>query len=98
MRVSTTDPTEVAASLVFVVQSPWAGLFAPNATFSPLPGMAAAVDGDEADELVGLLEQADMRMKVGTITTEATARRRRETDNRMRAILRTGLGPIQGLP
>jgi hypothetical protein len=50
---STANPTEVAASLTFVVQSPWAGLFVPNATFLPVAG--TDVDGD-ADEVVVLVE------------------------------------------
>ena len=41
VRSSTTDPTEVAASLAFVVQSPWAGLIVPNATLVDVD-----VDGD----------------------------------------------------
>ncbi len=36
--VNTTFPTAVAASLVLVVQSPWAGLFVPNATVLPVAG------------------------------------------------------------
>jgi hypothetical protein len=51
---STTKPTEVAASLVFVVQSPCMGLFLPNASLSPVDGAVTAaevadVGGSEMD-------------------------------------------------
>jgi len=54
VRVSTANPTEVAASLVFLVQSPSEGLFVPNATLVPAPGavtvaVVAVVDGTETD-------------------------------------------------
>ncbi len=41
---STAYPTEVAASLALVAQSPWAGLFVPNATLLPLAGTDVDVD------------------------------------------------------
>jgi len=59
VSLSTTNPTELAASLVFVVQSPWDGSFVPNATLSPAAGTvtageAAVVDGSETDVDAGV--------------------------------------------
>jgi hypothetical protein len=73
VRLSTTDPTEVVASLVFVVQSPWAGLFVPKATAWPLLGTVEA----EGGVVAWLLEQADTKAKVVSSKTEASAMDRR---------------------
>ena len=59
---STAEPTVVAASLVFVVQSPWAGLFVPNATV--LPGTVDA----EGVVISWLLEQANSKMDHDLVT------------------------------
>jgi len=91
VRSRTTNPTEVAASLVFVMQSPWTGLFVPNATL-----VDVEVDGDGV-VAVGLLEQADMKAKVANRATGATALDRRGKEGRMRAILRGSFGADQGL-
>jgi len=63
VSLSTTNPTEVAASLVFVVQSPWEGSFTPNATLSPpagtvVAGEVAVLDGSEADADAGVEDVA----------------------------------------
>jgi len=82
VRLSTADPTEEPASLVFVVQSPWAGLSVPNATVWPVPGVVAAGDGSKADaevngvEVFWLLEQADTKTKAATSMTARVRDRR----------------------
>jgi hypothetical protein len=86
VRSSTAKPTEVADSLVFVVQSPWAGLFVPNATLVDVD-----VDGEGA-VAVWLLEQAVTKTKLATSTTGAAALDRWGKEGRIRAILRGGLG------
>ena len=100
VTVSTTDPTEVAVSLVFVVQSPWEGLSVPNATVLPVDGSDVDVDVDpdvevdvdvgvDVEDVVasGLLEQADTKDNVATRTTATSATGRRGNDARIRAIL-----------
>jgi hypothetical protein len=92
---STAYPTEVAASLVFVVQSPTAGLFVPSASLWPLAG--TVVEGDVVVVVVGEvddneLEQAGRKIKVATSTTEAAAMDRRGNVTLMRAIVRSGTG------
>ena len=91
VRFNTTDPTEVAASLVLVVQSPWMGLLAPNATLVPVPGAVAVADvtGGVA---VWPLEQPVARTKVVTSTTEAAARDRRGAERCIWRILRGRFG------
>jgi hypothetical protein len=86
---STTNPTEVAASLVFVVQSPWAGLVVPNVTLVEVAGEGVAA--------VWVLEQADAKTKVASSTTGAAAPDQRGQDGRIGAILRGGRGANQGL-
>ncbi len=86
----TTDPTEVAASLVFVVQSPWAGLFVPNASVADRGetalGRDVGVDEDvEGIVVVGPLAQPDTKTNVTTTTAAATAMDRRGDAIRMRA-------------
>ena len=103
VRVSTTDPTEVAASLVFVVQSPCAGSFVPNATVSLVPGTVVVAEGSETDVgvlgvvVLWLLEHADTKTKVATSTAEAAAMDRRGDEGRIRGILVFSLGAGQGL-
>ncbi|MGA9077785.1 MAG: hypothetical protein WB383_05590 [Acidimicrobiales bacterium] len=95
MSFSTTYPTEVAASLVFVVQSPTAGLFVPSASLWLPPG---AVVEDGALEVVGGeadgdgLEQAGRKTRVATSTMETTNMDRRGNVARIRAIVRSGIG------
>jgi hypothetical protein len=93
VRRSTTDPTEVAASLVFVVQSPWAGLFVPNATVLLVPGTVDA----EGVVVSWLLEQANTKTKAATSTMGATAMDRRGNERRIQAILYGSLGANKGL-
>jgi len=88
----TTDPTEVAASLVFVVQSPWAGLFVPNASVADRGETALGRDVDvgvdedvEGIVVVGPLAQPDTKTNVTTTTAAATAMDRRGDAIRMRA-------------
>jgi hypothetical protein len=101
VTLSTTDPTDVAASLVFVVQSPAAGLIVPNATVSPVAGtdveVEVEVDVEVEVEVEGvvalwLLEQAETKVKVATSTTEVTAMDRPGNEVRIRAILCGSLG------
>jgi len=97
VTLSTTDPTDVAASLVFVVQSPAAGLIVPNATVSPVAGTDVEVEVDVEVDVEGvvalfLLEQAETKVKVATSTTEATAMDRLGNEVRIRAILCGSLG------
>jgi len=93
VRRSTTDPTEVAASLVFVVQSPWAGSFVPNATVLPVPGTVDA----EGVVVTWLLEQANTRTKLATSTMGVTAMDRRGNERRIQAILYGSLGANKAL-
>ncbi|MGA7500834.1 MAG: hypothetical protein WBX00_29240 [Isosphaeraceae bacterium] len=103
MSFSTTYPTEVAASLRFVVQSPWAGLFAPSASLWLPPGTVVESDvlevvesdvlevvGGEADG--DGLEQAGRKTKVATSTMEAATMDRRGNVARIRDIVRSGTG------
>jgi len=76
---------------VFVVQSPWLGLFVPNATLVDVD-----VDGDGV-VAAGLLEQADTKTTATISTRGATAPNRRDKEGRIRAILRGSLGGDQGL-
>ena len=95
---STTDPTEVAASLVFVVQSPWTGLFVPNGTVWPVAGTEVDAEVDvEGAAVCRLLEQPGTNAKVATSTTEGTAMDRRDDEGRMRVIFCGSLGAHQGL-
>jgi len=92
---SITYPTEVAVSLVFVVQSPTAGLFVPSASLWPPPG--TVVEGDVLEVVGGEtegdgLEQAGKKTRVATSTTEAAAMDRRGNVALMRAIVRSGTG------
>jgi hypothetical protein len=87
VRSSTAYPTEVAASLVLVLQSPAAGFFVPSATFVDVD-----VEG-EGVVTVGLPEQAATKAKVATSTTGATAIERRGRGSRIGAILCGSLGP-----
>lgn len=104
MRLSTTDPTEVAVSLVFVVQSPWAGFTVPNATVAE---GSAPEDDEEDDEAVDdeddedvdlwLLAHADPKTKATASTSGATVADRRDDEERMRAILFGRVDAEQGL-
>ena len=94
VTLSVTNPTEVAASLVFVVQSPWAGSFVPNATFLDVD---VDVDGEEV-VAEGLLPQADTKTRLASRATGALAVARRSTEGRMRAIVRGRFVANQGLP
>lgn len=76
VTVSSAEPTELAVSLVFVVQSPWAGLFVPNATVEPEVGRAVVVVEVDVDVDVdedGLVEQAETEAKPAVTTSKATA-------------------------
>lgn len=77
VTVSNTEPTEVAASLVFVMQSPWAGLFVPSATVDPEDRIVIVVDWDVDVDVEGeLLEQADAKARMISTTTEGRAMNR----------------------
>jgi len=105
---STTDPTAVAASLVFVVQSPWAGLFVPSASVADEAGTDVDVDVDvdvDADvdaDVEGVvafwpLEHAGTKAKAATTTTEAAVMDRQGNGVRIRAILCGIVAANQGL-
>ena len=100
---STTYPTGVVASLVFVVQSPTAGLFVPSTSLWPPPG--TVVEGDVLEVVEGVvlevvggeadgdgLEQAGRKTKVATSTTEAATIDRRGNLARILDIVRSGMG------
>ena len=95
---STTDPTAVAASLVFVVQSPWAGLFVPSASVADEAGTDVDVDADvEGVVAFWPLEHAGTKAKAATTTTEAAVMDRQGNGVRIRAILCGIVAANQGL-
>ena len=90
VTLSSTNPTEVAASLVFVVQSPWVGLFFPNASFADERETDVDVEVDvDVEGVVGLwvFPQADTKAKVAVSRREATVADRPGNEFGMRAIL-----------
>ncbi|HXX90576.1 MAG TPA: hypothetical protein VEI83_10180 [Acidimicrobiales bacterium] len=90
----------MAASLVFVVQSPWAGLFVPSASVADEAGTDVDVDVDvDVEGVVAFwpLEHAGTKAKAATTTTEAAVMDRQGNGVRIRAILCGIVAANQGL-
>lgn len=93
VTVSRTDPTARPVSLVFVVQSPVAGLTVPRVTVRDEVGSEVVVVDDDVDVVVGVCPPPQADTRADALTVVATARKARVAND---DFIRTNVRSRQG--